>query len=425
MKTFLKHIRQFGIILILCYIIAVVFNYTFNKYYKGFSYVLTLIPVFTYTLCIYIANSMIINRYFSTKERRPTDFIKGLILTNILTVLIRVVLELLGYLIFVNISIMKAVELMWENFIGILLYPMVISSIVFTILTQRKNDKQEVLYQKKVATTATASFESLKNQLDPHFLFNSLNVLSALIEENPKKAQEFTVSLSNIYRYVLEQKNKTLVSVEEELDFAKLYVSLLQMRFENGLVVNFPEKNSVSDLQMIPLSLQLLLENAIKHNIISNRKPLIIDIFFQDNKLVVKNNYQKKETFGSKKGIGLQNIISRYALVSDQNIFIEQNENEYIVKLPLISEQIKYEYQQELLVTELFDKAYKKMEQLKEFYTTLFVTLIGIPLFVIVNLVIYPHFKWSVALGFFMLVALIINGIKTLILLKNETKTSL
>src|SRR5690606_2711335 len=101
MKTFLKHIRQFGTILILCYIIAVVFNYTFNKYYKGFSYVLTLIPVFTYTLCIYIANSMIINRYFSTKERRPTDFIKGLILTNILTVLIRVVLELLGYLIFV------------------------------------------------------------------------------------------------------------------------------------------------------------------------------------------------------------------------------------------------------------------------------------------------------------------------------------
>lgn len=425
MKTFLKHIRQFGTILILCYIIAVVFNYTFNKYYEGFSYVLTLIPVFTYTLCIYIANSVIINRYFSAKERRPADFIKGLILTNILTVLIRIVLELLGFLIFVNISIMKALELIWENFIGILLYPMILSSIVFIILTQRKKQKQEVLYQKKVATNATASFESLKNQLDPHFLFNSLNVLSALIEENPKKAQEFTISLSNIYRYVLEQKNKTLVSVEEELDFARLYVSLLQMRFENSLIVNFPKKKSVSDLQMIPLSLQLLLENAIKHNVISHQKPLIIDIFFQDNKLVVKNNYQKKGTFGSEKGIGLQNIISRYALVSDQNIFIEQNENEYIVKLPLISEQIKYEYQQELLATELFDKAYKKMEQLKEFYTTLFVTLIGIPLFVIVNLIIYPHFKWSFALGFFMLVALIINGIKTLILLKNETKTSL
>lgn len=414
MKTFIKHIRQFGVILILCYILAVAFNYAFNKYYERFSYVLTLIPVFTYTLSIYIANSLVISRYFSTKERKSTDFIKGLILTNILTVFVRIVLELLGYLIFVNISVLKAVELIWENFIGISLFPIVLSSIVYIILTRRKKDKQEVVQQKVIAIKATASFESLKNQLDPHFLFNSLNVLSALIEENPEKAQEFTISLSKVYRYVLEQKDKTLISMEEELDFAKLYVSLLQMRFENALIVNFPEEYSGSDLQMIPLSLQLLLENAIKHNVISNQKPLIIEIFCKENELIVKNNYQKKEAFGSEKGIGLQNIISRYTLVTDKNIFIEQNEKEYIVKLPLISEKIKYEYQQELFETELFDKAYDKMFRLKEFYLTIWFTVVGIPVFYIINLWCYPQFKWSFVFGFFMLFALAFNGIRTL-----------
>ena len=119
--------------------------------------------------------------------------------------------------------------------------------------------ENKVKEQKIIATTANAQFESLKNQIDPHFLFNSLNVLSSLIEENPENAQKFTTSLSKIYRYVLEQKDKELVAVEEELAFAKIYMQLLAMRFENSISYELPE-NTNSDAKVVPLSLQLLLE---------------------------------------------------------------------------------------------------------------------------------------------------------------------
>ena len=413
MKNLLKHIKQFLIILIICFIVVIVLNYSFNNnHYEGYSYLRSFIIVFSYTLSIYLANSLVLNQYFSEKERKSTDFIKGFILTNILTVFVVLVLEILGYLIFVNIPLIEIEKIIRKNFIGILIFPMFVSSIVYIILANRKKDKSEVIEHKTTATKATASFESLKSQLDPHFLFNSLNVLSSLIDENPKRAQEFTISLSKIYRYVLEHQDKNLVSTEDELNFAKSYVDLLQMRFENGLIVNFPNELTESNFKMIPLSLQLLLENAIKHNIVSESKPLIIDLFFEEDHLIVKNNYQKKETFSSKNGIGLENIINRYALISDKTISINQSETNFIVKLPLISEQTRYEYQQEMFEIELFETAYEKMVRLKEFYVTIWVSAIGFPLSMILNIWIYPEFKWSYIMGFFMVTALLINGFR-------------
>ena len=160
--------------------------------------------------------------------------------------------------------------------------------------------------QKVIAGTASAQFESLKNQIDPHFLFNSLNVLSALIEENPESAQKFTTSLSKIYRYVLEQKDKELVTVSEELNFAKTYMNLLKMRFENSITFDLPTDFSNDLAKVVPLSLQLLLENCIKHNVVSESKPLHIKIYMENNFLVVENNLQKKEVLTDRKGVGLQ-----------------------------------------------------------------------------------------------------------------------
>src|SRR5690606_16098989 len=119
--------------------------------------------------------------------------------------------------------------------------------------------KNKLKEQKVIATTASAQFESLKNQIDPHFLFNSLNVLTSLIEEHPDNAQRFTVSLSKIYRYVLEQKDKELVTVTEELEFAQTYMDLLKMRFENSIHFEMPEDFNDQDAKVVPLSLQLLL----------------------------------------------------------------------------------------------------------------------------------------------------------------------
>lgn len=147
-----------------------------------------------------------------------------------------------------------------------------VTSVFLAIYYYRFKQESKVKEQKIIAGTASAKFDALKNQLDPHFLFNSLNVLTSLIEENPDAATKFTTSLSKVYRYVLEQKNKDLVSVEEELEFARLYMTLIKMRFEDSIVFMLPDKLINPEAKVVPLSLQLLLENAVKHNIVTPSK---------------------------------------------------------------------------------------------------------------------------------------------------------
>jgi LytS/YehU family sensor histidine kinase len=181
----------------------------------------------------------------------------------------------------------------------------------------------------------TSKYESLKSQLDPHFLFNSLNVLTNLVYSDSDKSARFIKQLSEVYRYVLEVRNKELVLLEEELRFVESYLFLQQIRFGNKLKV---ENRLIGvDGLIPPLALQILVENAIKHNVISEDDPLTIKMFQQDNHIVVENNLQKKAllTEGST-GIGLDNITKRYEFLSNQKISIEQTPASFIVKLPLI-----------------------------------------------------------------------------------------
>lgn len=249
--------------------------------------------------------------------------------------------------------------------------------------------------QKVIAGTASAQFESLKNQIDPHFLFNSLNVLSSLIEENPDNAQRFTVSLSKIYRYVLEQKDKELVTVAEELDFAKTYMNLLKMRFENSITFEMPQGFDNPDAKVVPLSLQLLLENTIKHNSVSEQKPLQITIAVQDNYLVVTNNLQKKEVLQSRKGVGLQNIVNRYAILTTRPVLVDETPHHFNVKIPILTKQIsimetKYSYNEQ----EAYYRAKKRVEDIKGFYGNLLSYCLVIPALILVNYYTYWQFKW-------------------------------
>lgn len=419
MKDFLRHLKQFSIILVICYVIVLAINFEYTKQFNSLGYLKQFLNVFTYTFGIYLANTLVLSDYYLKRKKSLENFIVGGILVNILTALVVLLLEFLGYLVIVNNSVAEAFTFVKNNSTFMLWFSMTISTTVYIVLLIRRKDKIEVTQQKDIAVKATASFETLKNQLDPHFLFNSLNVLSSLIEENPKKAQEFTVALSKIYRYVLDQKDKNLISVEEELNFAKLYVSLLKMRFEDAIIINFQTDSDINDFKIVPLSLQLLLENAIKHNIISDQKPLQIDIFKEDNYLVVQNSFQKKQTFEKSTGIGLQNIIQRYNLVSNLEINIQQTEKHYIVKLPLISGESLHTFQEDQFTEEIFNNAYDRMYQLKEFYVTVFAAIIVIPLAIVLNFFYLPHYKWSLAIVLFMLFALFINGVKTINFLKN------
>lgn len=422
MENFLRHLKQFSIILIICYILVVVLNYTFSKHFDGYNFLTSFFIVFTYTFSIYVANALVLSDYYLKRKKNLKNIIMGGLLVNLITIVAVFFVNITGNFIYTDFEIIKAIEMSLRLAVFSSWFSMTISTSVYIVLLIRRKDKIEVTQQKDIAVKATASFETLKNQLDPHFLFNSLNVLSSLIEENPKKAQEFTVALSKIYRYVLDQKDKNLISVEEELNFAKLYVSLLKMRFEDAIIINFQTNIDINDFRIVPLSLQLLLENAIKHNIISDQKPLQIDIFKEKNYLVVQNSFQKKQVFEKSTGIGLQNIIQRYNLVSNLEINIQQTEKHYIVKLPLISGKSLYTFQEDQFTEEIFNNAYDRMYQLKEFYVTLCAAVIIIPLAIILNFFYLPHFKWSLAITLFMLFALLINGVKTINFLKNWEK---
>lgn len=267
--------------------------------------------------------------------------------------------------------------------------------IVHFIYLYKGYQENKVKEQKIIAGTASAKFESLKNQIDPHFLFNSLNVLSSLIEENPENAQRFTTSLSKIYRYVLEQKDKELVSVEEELAFAKTYMNLLKMRFENSLFYELPTTITNPEAKVVPLSLQLLLENTVKHNVVSEQRPLNIRIFMEGDYLAIQNDYQKKEVLQERKGVGLQNIINRYGIITNRKVLIEQNEQTFTVKIPVLTKQISImETAINYNENTAYYRAKKRVEELRGFYGNLISYCCVIPVLIFVNLTYMPEFQW-------------------------------
>lgn len=262
----------------------------------------------------------------------------------------------------------------------------------YSFYSHQQVQKQKIKEQTFLAGSASAKFDALKNQLDPHFLFNSLNVLTGLIDENPEKAQQFTTALSKVYRYVLEQKNKELISLDEELDFARTYISLLGMRFEDSILTEIPDRSSQPEYKIVPLSLQLLLENAVKHNLLSPRQPLRIKVYEEGGMLVVENSLNIKEAIGHKTGFGLENIKQRYALLSPQKINIEKTENQFIIKLPLLTKNVVI--MNTKTMNESYIRARKRVDELKEFYGNLFSYILFIPFFIFINYKTYWDFKW-------------------------------
>lgn len=180
-------------------------------------------------------------------------------------------------------------------------------------------------------------FEVLKSQINPHFMFNSLNVLSGLINKDVVKAQQFIDEFSQVYRYVLETIEQPVTSLGKELDFMQSYLFLQQIRYGENLTFTVNIPSELLDRVMPPLSLQVVLENAIKHNIVNEAKPLRIEIFSEGHFLVVKNNLQPKISAPVSTGLGLKNLVKRYALItSDEPVFSIET-GYYIARLPLIN----------------------------------------------------------------------------------------
>ena len=183
-----------------------------------------------------------------------------------------------------------------------------------------------------------AELNALKTQVNPHFLFNNLNTLASVIPEDPKLAVDFVQQLSKLYRHLLEVKDEQSILLKDELDVMKAYAFLLQTRFGNNLDVTIDIAEEKLNKRIVPLSLQILMENAIKHNIVSSDKPLKIEVTALNGKLVVSNNLQKKNQVNESTGIGLNNIRNRYRLLGNEEVEVKESGSDFTVSIPLIEE---------------------------------------------------------------------------------------
>ncbi|MDR2038821.1 MAG: histidine kinase [Bacteroidales bacterium] len=224
--------------------------------------------------------------------------------------------------------------MMRDSFIAII----VVFSSQLVYLSKRQQ-QTALEYKTLLSENMRTRYEVLKNQMDPHFLFNSLNTLNSLIKIDPVKAQEYVQQLSSVFRYTLQ--NKEVISLEEELNFTMSYCHLMQIRYGDSLQVIYNIDEKLYRYHIIPLSLQTLVENAIKHNVVSNRQPLVITFATDKPGIIsVSNPIQQKKELEEGEGIGLTNLSERYRLMWQRDITIKREDGIFRVELPLMEPQV-------------------------------------------------------------------------------------
>ena len=220
----------------------------------------------------------------------------------------------------------------------IVLFAVNISEILY--LKEQQQDIEKRAEQLNIAKTH-AELVALKNQIDPHFLFNSLNTLSYLISSDPVNARLYNDTLAKVYRYILINREKNLVSASEEIEFLSNFFYLLKIRFDNAINMNIEIKSIAAEaLFLPPISLQILLENAIKHNEISVTNPLTVLVSLSSNYVVIKNRLMHKTYKAASTGTGLNNLDNRYKLLTGKNIIVYRSSDYFTVKLPLVNLQL-------------------------------------------------------------------------------------
>lgn len=395
MKTVLKLLKISAVVWIVVMLLNAVFN--------GFKLQLLLDPVYLGTYAFYCVVLTLINSGYFTLFGKRIGWEGAGIKRVLIAATGAIAVTMIGFFFcrMVDETLFQGKPLLdflknerIDYYFFPLLFTTIVSLFFHLVYFYKALQEKKVKEQKIIAGTASAKFDALKNQLDPHFLFNSLNVLSSLIEENPNLAQKFTGSLSKIYRYVLEQKDKELVGLQEELEFARTYMKLLEIRFENSIFYEAQSSFSNEEAKIVPLSLQLLLENTIKHNIVSEQYPLKICIYEEDSYLVVENNFQKKEVMPGRKGVGLQNIINRYGIVTNREVKIEETEDHFRVKLPLLTQQISIMEASNINEENAYFKAKQRVKEMKEFYGNLISYCVVIPFLIFINYYTYWDFQW-------------------------------
>ncbi|QJW90161.1 histidine kinase [Spirosoma taeanense] len=222
--------------------------------------------------------------------------------------------------------------------IGIQLFYHLVYFVIYEGLYSMQQWKETYAQKEALKKAALQTqLDSLKNQINPHFLFNSLNILTALISENPRQAETFVDEISSVYRYLLRSNQQEMTTLRDELTFAESYFHLMKTRYGSGIELQNDVPASYLDYQLPPLTLQVLIENAVKHNIVLPEQPLRILLRVDNERLVVQNNLQRKQTKVASNQVGLANIAAKYNLIGRQTIGIRETDDSFVVSLPLLT----------------------------------------------------------------------------------------
>ena len=225
----------------------------------------------------------------------------------------------------------------------ILITVWLVELVILGLLLANRSMRNTLRLQQKAAALQkennTARYTALQNQLNPHFLFNSLNTLISEIRYNPANAELFTQHLSDVYRYILQCQNQRLTTLREEMDFLNSYIFLHRVRLGDCIHIDNRIPKTCMEAQLPPLTIQLLAENVIKHNVIHTGKPMTIELLYmeKERELIVRNRIQTKKTVVTS-GMGLKNLSARYMLLCNRDIVVENDRKEFTVKIPLLYE---------------------------------------------------------------------------------------
>jgi len=228
-------------------------------------------------------------------------------------------------------------EIVSQATLIILIAVIFITHVYETVILVKQSENEMIRNEQLERAKVEAELEALKNQIDPHFIFNSLNTLSHLIEEKPSRAKQFNDTLADVYRYILQNKARDLVLLRDEMGFLESYFLLLKIRFENAVQLEKNVEDAALEYYLVPpISLQLLAENAIKHNEFSEESPLVFSITLENEELLVKNQLHKKQLRKPSSRIGLHNLNERYKLVTGKEISSIEDNGAFMVRLPVL-----------------------------------------------------------------------------------------
>ena len=332
---------RWGSILFLGILFRFLLDVIYSLIYRNYSllqpfdkYLFTIVIAFLFFEGIYRINKLL-DKKIKWEIKPYKRFLVQWTLTLAIGLLFAIVMRWIVVLIFISFTYVNLLdEIILIIFVLIITTTVTVVDLSLFLLEKWRFSLAELERFKK--ENAEFRFESLRAQVNPHFLFNSLNTLSSLIFLDQQKAESFVRELSDVYRYILENKDRELVTIKKELEILKSYVYLILLRFDQNLSVSVDVKNDNDNMLIPPLTLQMLVENATKHNIVSKKKPLNIKIFTADDYIVVSNNLQKKEITDYSSKLGLENIKSRYGFMTDKKVEIIENSDEFLVKVPLI-----------------------------------------------------------------------------------------